>query len=91
MHDKPEHQRAGLRRDHVEPRRLHDHGSVGRMAAQDGRERACATVLFTHDARDAQPAAQADAGVTHGLQRRTARGEAALHVHGAAAVDSDRS
>ena len=86
-HREAEHQRAGLGGDEAELRGLRDHGAVRRVAAQQRRQRARAAVLLTHDAGHAQTAAQAQARLTDrasGLQRA---GQAALHVHGAAAVD----
>ena len=87
MHDEAEHQGAGLRRHYVDLRRLHDHGAVGRVAAQDRRQRAGAAVLLADDAGDARASAQAHAGIAHGLEREERAAEAALHVDGAAAVD----
>ena len=88
MHDEAEHQRSGLRRDHAEPCRLHDHGAVRGVPAQDGGERAGPAVLLAHDAGDAETAAQPDSGVADGLCREQRAAEAALHVHGAATVDA---
>ena len=88
MDDEAEHERAGLRRDHVQPGRLRDYGAVRRVPAQERRERAGAAVLLADHAGDTHATAQKEARVADRLDGEESAAEAALHVDGAAAVDA---
>ena len=87
MHGQAEHQRARLRWDHSQARRFRDHGAVRAVAAEDGGQGARPAVLLARHAGDAQAAPQPQPGVADRLGGEQGTAEAALHVHGAAAVD----
>ena len=85
----PERDGAGVGDHDVEARRLGDDAQVARDPGADRGERALATVLLRRDERDEQLALQPveRPGRPEGAHRAEDRGDAALHVEGAAAVE----